>query len=304
MSSDFDRLLRDTLETEALSYEPSGDGLTRIRSRVAARRARLRWLVPSVGLAAVAAAVAGVLVLPTLLPTPAPDRPPVAQSATPGPTTVTSVKPSAGSPTPAPAQLPDMVTVWPYASRREAAEKAPDDVASGRLPYLTDARATALAFVKDYVKVNGTLEVVRSGPLGPGIGVTLGIRNPNDQLIEVTTVFLVQAARGSDPPYVVVRADAPRLTVTDVSAGTGGTVSVTGRVVGVHQSVRASLLNGSGAEVAQGYDGAVGEERPWRVTLGTTGDPVPPGRYALVAQTASDANGYISELVVVAYHQP
>ncbi len=306
MNDDFDRLLRDTLENEAQSYEPSGDGLTRIRARIGARRARLRWLVPSLALAAAAAGVASVIVLPTLLPSPTPNRPPATQPASPSSSSEPSTEPSspASTTSPAPGQLPDLVTVWPYASRREAASRAPADVTSGRLPYLADARKTALHFVQDFVGVKGPMQVVRTGALEAGVGVTLGRKNPNGKLFDVTTVYLVRVAQGDAAPYVVVRADAPGLRVTGATPRSTGAVAVSGRVVGIHQSVQVRLLDKDGKAVVEGFDGAAGEERPWGVVLGSAAKPVPAGRYALAAQTSSDADGFISELVVRAYTQP
>lgn len=298
MSDDFDQLMRDTLEQEAQAYEPSGDGLTRIRGRIAARRNRLRWLLPGVALAAAAAGVVGVLVLPTLLPSNETDQPPVGQSASP------SSAPSA-QPTGTPGQLPEIATVWPYSSRREAAAREPGDVASGRLPNLSDARTTALFFVRNYVRVLGPLEVVRTAPLEAGAGVTLGRRNPNGKLFDVTTIYLVRVAPGADAPYVVVRADAPSLRLTTVDRGQDDdVVTVNGQVAGVHQSVQARLIDNSGRAVGGGYDGAAGAERPWKVVIGTAAKPVPAGKYAVVAQTTSDADGFISELAVRAYTQP
>lgn len=307
MSDDLDRVMRESLEAEALTYQPSGDGLTQIRTRIDSRRIRRRWLLPSLALAAVAAGVAGVLVLPTLLPGLAQGRPPAAQPASPGATPAPSAGPSGNAgPDSSPAgQLPDLVTIWPYPSRREGASRAPADVSSGRLPYLTDARATALHFARDFVGVTGPLEVIRTRGLLAGAGVTLGRRNPNGQLFTVTTIYLVRVAQGADAPYVVVRADAPGLRVTDVrSPGQARVVTVSGFVQGVHESVQVRLLDKTGRVVAGGYDGAAGAEQPWHVVLGSTGRPVPAGRYAVAAQTSSDADGFISELYVRVYQQP
>lgn len=302
MTDDFDRLMRDTLEAQAQAYEPTGDGLTRIRARIAARRTRLRWLLPGIALATAAAGVAGVLVLPAILPSTETDRPPVGQSASPGSTPAPSAPSATGST--GTGQLPDLVTVWPYSSRREAAARAPADMASGKLPNLSDARTTALFFVRGYVRVLGPLEVVRTGELEAGTGVTLGRRNSNGQLFDVTTIYLVRVAHGDDAAYVVVRADAKALRLADVTRGEDGVVSVSGRVNGVHQSVQARLVDRSGRAVGGGYDGAAGTDRSWKVVVGTPTNPVPAGRYAVVAQTASDADGFINELVVRAYTQP
>jgi len=177
-------------------------------------------------------------------------------------------------------------------------------MASGKLPNLSDARTTALFFVRNYVRVLGPLEVVRTGPLEAGAGVTLGRRNPNGQLFDVTTIYLVRVARSDDAAYVVVRADAPRLRLTAVTRDQDGVVSVSGRVAGVPQSVQARLIDKNGRAVGGGYDGAAGADRAWKVVVGTTDNPVPTGSYAVVAQTASDADGFINELAVRAYDQP
>jgi hypothetical protein len=299
MNDDLDRLLQDSLEEHAHSYEPRGDGLSRIRARVAARRARLRWLVPSLAMAAVAATVAGVLAVPLLLPgrdqaAPRPGHPNVT-SPTPPPTPTPA---STAQPQPA---LPSMTTLWPYQSRTQAAARERGDVTSGRRPYLTDAKQTALRFVSDYLGYSDPFEVVRTEPLGAGAGVILGARNPNNALYQITEVYLVRVASGQSAPYVVVRADAPRLKITDVSPGEPGAVSVSGYVGGTHEAVQARLLTTGGGTAASGNDGAAGALAPWRVVLGSRASPVPAGRYALVARTLSDANGQLSELVVRPY---
>lgn len=298
MSDELDRLLRDTLESEALSYEPRGDGLTKIRSRITARRARRRWLVPSLAMAAVAAAVAGVIVIPGLLP----DR----HSSAPTPGHSTAPTPS-GSPAPSTSPsttaspLPDFATLWPYQSRSAAAASEPADVASGRRPYLTDAKQTALRFVSDYLGFNDPLEVIRTQPMEAGVGVVLGNRNPNNQLYQITTIYLVRVQKADTSPYVVARADAPMLRLTDVSPGQAGIVVASGTVGGPHEAVLVRLLTANAREAAAGNDGSVGALFPWRVVLGSKTKPVPPGRYAVVVRTLSDANSLLSELTVRAY---
>ncbi|PZS34775.1 MAG: hypothetical protein DLM59_04100 [Pseudonocardiales bacterium] len=296
MSDELDRLLRDTLETEALSYEPRGDGLTKIRSRIAARRARLRWLVPSLAMAAVAAAVAGVIAVPLVLPDRHPSTPAASHSTAPDPIGA----PPSGSPS---LPLQAITTLWPYQSRTQAAGREPGDLAAGRLPYLTDARQTALHFISDYLGLADPLEVIRTLPFEAGVGVVLGARNPNNQLYQVTTVYLVRVARGDNAPYVVVRANAPMLAISDVSPGQPGVISVSGTVGGPHEAVQVRLLTLDGHEAATGNDGSVGALTPWRVLLGNTAQPVPPGRYAVLARTLSDATGLLSELQVRPYDQ-
>ncbi len=303
MTDDLDRLLRDTLETEAQSYEPAGDGLTRIRTRVDARRARLRWLVPSIAIACTAAAVGGALAAPQLFPSHRSVAPPAAHGS-PSPTpTSSAVEPTPSTSTGAPTALPNLPTVWPYQSRTEAAASEPDDVASSALPYLSDPKATAMHFVANYVGIKDRLQVLKTGPVEAGVGVTLGRANPNGRLFAVTTVYLVRVARGDNAPYVVVRADGPDLRITDVSAGPQkGAVTVTGRVNSIDESVVARLLAADGLQVAIGPPGAAGPVAPWHVTmLGFDTGPVPAGQFAVVASTQSAADGLISQLAVKPY---
>lgn len=302
MSEELDRLLRDSLEAQAESYQPRADGLSRIRARIAGRRAKLRWLVPSLAMAVAAAAVVGVTAVPLLLPgrnhvTPGAGRSTVASSAR----SPASTSQSSPSPIATAAGLPELTTLWPYQSRSRAAAREPGDVATGRLPYLGDARQTALRFVSDYLGYSDPLEVIRTEALEAGAGVVLGARNPNNALYEVTTVYLVRVTRADNAPYVVVRADAPRLRISDVSPGQPGVVSVSGYVGGSHEAVQVRLLTSAGREAASGNDGSVGALAPWRVILGGTAHPVPAGRYAVVARTLSDANGLLSELAVRPY---
>ncbi|MDQ6873595.1 MAG: hypothetical protein M3042_00820 [Actinomycetota bacterium] len=303
MSDELDRLLRDTLESQAQSYEPAGDGLTRIRARVDARRSRLRWLVPSVALVGASAAVAAILVAPHLLPARRTASPPAHRVVSPTPGPVNSPTPG-GTQSPPPAGLPDLATVWPYPSRSQAAVGEPGDVSAGRRGYLTDPKATALHFARDFIGITDPLEATATHPLEAGLGVVLSGRNPNNQLFPVTTVYLVRVARGSTAPYVVVRADAPGLRVTGAAPAAPGVVKVVGRVAGIDEAVMVRALDAGGRTVSTGHSGSAGPVLPWTATLGGSATPLPSGRYVLVAQTASAADGRIAELVVRPYTQP
>lgn len=303
MSDELDRLMRDTLESHAQSYEPAGDGLTRIRTRVQTRRSRLRWLVPAVALLGASAAVAAILVAPHLLPTRRTAAPPAHQLISPTPTPANSPSPGSKE-SPPPAGLPDLATMWPYPSRSQAAAGEPADISSGRRSYLADPKATALHFARDFIGITDPLEATATRPVEAGLGVVLSGRNPNKQLFPVTTVYLVRVARGTAAPYVVVRADAPGLRVTGAAPAAPGVVKVVGRVAGIDEAVMVRALDAGGQTVSTGHSGAAGPVLPWTATLGSSASPLPPGRYALVAQTASAADGRIAELVVQPYNQP
>ena len=258
---ELEALLQQALAEQAARVEPAGDGLTRIRERTRRRRGLWsRWSVPALALAGAAAVILGVTLLPSLLPredgsptqpgaqgvssapaptssapatvgptTPSPGRSPTVG---PGPGTVTpprNTSPTA-SPT-APVEIQDRQTVWPYATRREGATRADQDVRTGRYPNLRDPALTAVDFVASFVGRDG-LTASRLDAYPPGLRMLVS-RDGRP----VSTVFLVRVRAADDAPYVVVSAsrDAidpqPSLAVLELppAVGTAG-LPVTGTV--------------------------------------------------------------------------
>lgn len=320
-----DRLLRETLERSAERYQPGADGLMRIRERISRRRTYRRWLVPAACLAAAAAVVGPAVLVPAMLGQSAHQGPgrdgraPVAGPVSPNPVSPSPVSPSAaGSVSPTPAaptpsssvrtsanpsvspsatgspggQLPDLPTVWPYATRHLAAAGEPGLLASK--PYLCDPARTAQHFLSDYLGITGPLSVTHTGPLGAGIAVTLGRANPAGQLSTVTTVYLVRVASGREEPYVVVRADAPGLKLAADPLGPG---RVSGGITGVDESILVRLLTaGTGRQVASGRTQAGGQDAAWQAPVDY--HRASAGSYAVVAQTDSAADGGIARITV------
>ena len=222
----FEELLRGALRDEAGRQEPAGDGLVRIRERVARRR-RPSWLRPTLALAGAAALVAAVVVLPQVLSRSRPDQgapagSPVASSlpASPLTTAGTTGTPTAGS-------LATQRTVWPYPNRAVAATQGDVDVRTGRYPDLTDPKGTAIDFVQAFVGPNVQLTVEGMERGSTGVTVRLGTSRADGSTLPLTTVRLARTRAGTDAPYVVIDAAAAALITLDSLPPVRGTSAYT-----------------------------------------------------------------------------
>jgi hypothetical protein len=241
---DLERLLRSALDNEARAHEPAGDGLVRIRQRVARRRHWSVWFKPTLALAGAAVVIASVLAVPSYL-TGRDDVPVLVDSANPArpaplsePATASAQRSGPGSPTapgplpgtrsgqtggttptgsPSPSdawgtpiggdpELPDRVALWPYPSRRIGHDRADDDVASGRYPNLSDAGQTAVDFVASYLGSEQGLSATRLGRADPGVQMLVQRRTAAGETVPVSNVFLVRVRKADDSPYVVLGA--------------------------------------------------------------------------------------------------
>jgi hypothetical protein len=217
---DVERLLRATLREEADRLHPAGDGLTRIRERVAGRRRWRTWLTPLVALAGAAAVIAAVVAAPSYLTgSGAKDRPaqPGGQPAplSPPPTTPTPTLPPPGGPgTPygGDDNLRDMLTVWPYSSRRTGYERAEADAQT--YPNLSRPDLTAVDFVASFVGDKQGLSARRYDAYPPGVRMVVFRRTASGE-VPVSLVFLVRVRFGNDAPYVVVGASRAGITGQD-----------------------------------------------------------------------------------------
>lgn len=214
-------------------------------------------------------------------------------------------------PTAAPPTLTPMLTVWPYASRTEAATLAAADLQSGARPYLNDAGKTALRFAQEFLGLAEVTSVTRSDPRDPGIVVTLGRRiAESGRTTDVMRVFLVRATYGDDAPYVVVSASSSYVSLSSPKSGASvpDRLSVTGRVVGTDPAVavlaypvgqpgapsrfQADLLGAQAyRQTAEGFP-----ENGW--TARTALPESDSGVVALVAVTYSAADGLAQDVAV------
>jgi len=239
---DLERLLRSALDDEARQHEPAGDGLVRIRQRVASRRRWSVWFKPTLALAGAATVVAGLFAAPSYLvgrddvpvlvdsrnparpvplsepPSPSADNvpraaptqsdSPLAASPQTGPTGPRQSGPSGpwGTPIDGDPELPDRVALWPYPSRRIGHDRADADMASGRYPNLSDAGRTAVDFVASYVGSGQGLSATRLGRADPGVQMLVQRRTAAGETVDVSNVFLVRVRKANDSPYVVLGA--------------------------------------------------------------------------------------------------
>jgi hypothetical protein len=222
---DVERLLRATLRDEADRLHPAGDGLARIRERVAGRRRWRTWLTPLVALAGAAAVITAVVAAPSYLtgsgskgrqvqpggqPAPASPAPTSPPPTTPTPTR--APQGSLGTPYGGDDNLRDMLTVWPYPSRRIGFERA--DAEAQTYPNLSRPDLTAVDFVASFVGDKQGLSARRYDAYPPGVRM-LVVRDTPSGEVPVSLVFLVRVRFGNDAPYVVVGASRAGITKQD-----------------------------------------------------------------------------------------
>ncbi|HEY9388390.1 MAG TPA: hypothetical protein VIR27_01315 [Mycobacteriales bacterium] len=259
-------LLRRAFTDAAEQIHPAGDGLQRVRERVAHRRRGQAWVRPGLAVAAATVLVALAAAVPlythgvgfgdrdaALTSTAAGQRsenapaPADSRSASPTEPTVLSAPSSPGDPdkgatdpTAASTEsvLPDMTTVWPYGSRREGTLRADQDVTARIRPQLRDPRQTAVEFIRSFVGTTDTLVAAGDAPLAAGIGVTVSRKSGDGSEEPVSLVYLVRVRPGDDAPYVVVDASEPTnrnhpvsMTVRPGALDGTSAMTVTGTVV-------------------------------------------------------------------------
>jgi hypothetical protein len=239
---DLEQLLRAALREEAERQHPAGDGLTRIRERAAGRRRWRTWLTPALALAGAAAVITVAVAAPSYL-TGSGSRPTLVQPGgqpappAPGPQTPAPTPTGLGTPYGGSDNLRDMVTVWPYPSRRIGYERADADVRT--YPNLSRPDLTAVDFVASFVGDAPQLSARRHDAYPPGIRM-LVVRKTDTGEVPVSLVFLVRVRIGNDAPYVVVGASRAGITEQDSL-----TVSAPPRVAGMAGFTVSGLARGN-----------------------------------------------------------
>jgi hypothetical protein len=293
-------LLRTMLQDEAESMHPAGDGLSRIQQRVAARRARARWLRPVAVLGSVAALTAGGLGAFALVnnsndtdnvishnPTPT-EQP----SVTPTPTVTTPV---------ALAHFPARA-IYPFTSAAMAKSWEDGGGAHGEFPAFADADKTALAFVHDMLgetSVSTVTDAMMSAN-GKTATVTLGrkLQGESNRTIDVTRVHLLHFGNA----WLVVGADdaAGLLTVTSPAPGepVSSPLAVSGPGFGVDEAIRVQLVTLHGGPLGGTGHASFGGGTPkWSTTVTFPSSPDPAG--GIVVIDDSPADGLPGRIAVV-----
>lgn len=271
--------LRDLLRSEATTITPDGDGLARIRARVA-RRHRVRfWLLPSAAVATVAAAAAFVLI--------APDDPKT-QTLQPG-GTPTATSEATASPTLAPPLPGDTYTgpaIWPFTSQAQA-----EGWTVASTPWdMRDSKAVTEHFVSDYLGLTG-VTVTQTCVSCEVLGLDVAGRS-------VGEVTVAHYSVGAAHLFTVVGVAGTDLTITSPAAGAAvaSPTSVTGRITGVDENVQLRLLTAAGTQLATAGAPA-GSAVPWSATLTWSATDWSSG--AVIGVTRSPRDGSVNRVVAV-----
>ncbi len=244
--------LRRLLQQHAATVEPRGDGLSLIRERIARRRTVLRWLP----VAAVAAAAALVVVVASnntgsrpALPAHRPGPASVKQSSAPAP------PPTETGTTTSAAGLP----IWPVTTDRAAARwrANPQSRSWGGDPEKVSAH-----FAADFLHLPGLVAGTKALADGAAdVPLLSGGRR-------IALVHLVRVGGHSDSPWAVTGSTSATLSIRVPAdeAAVSSPLAVTGRVIGVDESVVTSLVTESGHQLAVTHTGA-GSALPWRTSL-------------------------------------
>jgi hypothetical protein len=252
-------------------------------------------------LALVAAAIAGLVIIPTIGRTsthrvttkpPATHPGPAPTSATSTPSSPTSLPPSptSGPATTAPTSPPARSTasplspyqgLWPFQTLTEARAWEASFQAGGHQPWHLDAGQTALSFTNGYLGYTEINQVVSQTLDSKGAHVAVGYRNPNGQLVTAAIIHLVRFGSDQNAPWEVVGTDdSPSFTLTLPSYGQAvrSPTTVGGMITGVDESIKVEVLQPSSSSALGSAPGvpAGGTSSPWHTTVTWQGatDPV------------------------------
>jgi hypothetical protein len=265
------------LREQADKVVPSGDGLSRIQKRVAARR-RSRWLVLPGAAVVTAAAVAAFFAFG-----PTDDRSSVSRvGSTPEPTVATTPSPDGF------VGQPFVPAIWPFASHDQAQAWRQDPSTK---PWAASNLGVAQHFVDDYLRLTDVHLVQTCNSCD-----VVEIANADGK--QVGTVGLVREDDGTPRAYSVagVMFD-PSFAVTSPAEGARASspLTVSGTITGVDENVVIRLLSQDGRGLGTAAAPA-GSGAPWSTTLSWTDDNWYTG--ALVLMTYSPKDGALNRLIV------
>lgn len=278
--------LRDLLRSEAATIVPAGDGLARIRERIARRRRARLWVVPSAALATAAAVGAFFLLTPDTRRT---------ATLQPGQTPSTSAPEPSTSHSPIPV-VPDDggmplegAAIWPFTSQAQASQW------SQEYPYAQNGLEVGRHFVSDFLGLEG---VSVSEPCVSCGALELDVNGSQIGSITLARVGVGFAGGHGTQVYTVVRVRGLDLTIDSPKPGAGiaSPTSVSGRAGQPDEHVALRLLSQAGKELASGGAQA-GREVPWSTSLSWSSESWTHG--AIVGVTRSAKDGALSRVVAV-----
>jgi hypothetical protein len=288
----FDALLRESMHGVADTVMPAGDGLSRIQQRVSARRARQRWLRPTLALgsaAAVAVVAVGAYAAVHNSGTDKLQTPPIA---TQPPPESPSVNPSPSPTPPPPAVAFPKRAIFPFTSAKD--ERAWEQAAAqGHSPWQGDPKAVATAWVANFLQLPSVNQIVKTISSPTKVDVQIGrMQNDasNQREITVTTVHLVKYGHA----WIVTGAsdDSGLLKIRSPKAGAVVTSPLTasGPGGGFHRAARVEVRDASTpTKYGEGNDGSFGSTQGWSASVSFQSPSNPVG--VLLVVESSDADG-------------
>jgi hypothetical protein len=283
----FDELLRSSMHDEADTVVPAGDGLSRIQQRVSARRARQRWLRPTMALgsaAAVAVVAVGAYAAVHNSGTDKLQTPPI--------TTQPSTEPPSVNPSPSPTPPPAAQAfpkrgIFPFVSAKD--ERAwEQQAAASSADWHGDPQQVATNWMSNVLQV-GSLHVTREVSRPTKVDVVLG-RDQADasstRSIDVTTVHLVKYGKA----WIVTGASDGRgqLRIGAPAAGSklASPVTVSGPGYGVDEAAHVMVRDATTpATYGDGRTGSFGVQG-WSANVSFSA-PTSPIGVILVVETSS-----------------
>jgi len=229
--------------------------------------------------------VAAVVLLTACTGSPA--RPAPAETGPPGPSSSPSAPAASPSPSPSPSRPPSpspsrqdaespLVAgryrpVWPFASPEEVRNWRDAYRDGGRQGWLLDPAQTALAFTREHLGFRGIDVITSRRVSGRHARIGVGYRpEPGAEPATAAVVHLVRYGDADPAPWEVVGTDDTTLTLTTPRYGAAVTspVTVGGRVTGVDESIRVTVLGRAAGRLGEHCCLSAGGERsPWSARL-------------------------------------
>jgi hypothetical protein len=176
---------------------------------------------------------------------------------------------------------PGQLALWPFTSTRDEVSWQSAYQASGVDAWHLDADATAVKFATDYLGFTNMSTVTSRTEGSAKVEIGVGFGPPGNATAAVITV----QRSSSDAPWEATGATSPVLSISSPAAGAtvGSTVTVSGQIIGVDESITVSVRQQGNNPVGQHCCQPAGTGTPWSIAVALSSSQ--PGVAAIVAST-------------------
>ena len=165
--------------------------------------------------------------------------------------------------------------LYPFANRAEAQAWIASSRSGGHQPWHADAGQTALAFTQGFLGFAPVNLVTGIRTDSAGAHVSVGYRDPENELHTAAVLHLVRFGTEPDAPWEVVGTDDTSLTldIPDYGATVTSPVTVGGTITGVDENIVVAVRQLSTERPLGTSSGtpAGGHDQPWSATVSFTG---------------------------------